>query len=158
MVGQPQLFAVAQTVKTSDDYYTPPHIFETLGLAFDLDVCAPPQGIPWIPAKRYLTQEDDALVADWNGRVWMNPPFSNPTPFVEKFIRHGNGVALVPTSNGRWMGRLWEADVAWVSLDYIRFVDGGTMTQMKTSIPLRCWMVAAGDDCVKALQNFGKVR
>ena len=118
----------------------------------------PPQGIPWIPANRYLTQEDDALVADWNGRVWMNPPFSNPTPFVEKFIQHGNGVALVPTSNGRWMGRLWEANVAWVSLDYIRFVDGATMTQMKTSIPLRCWMVAAGDDCVKALQNFGKVR
>jgi hypothetical protein len=39
-----QLFPVPQTVTTSDDYYTPPHIFERLGLTFDLDVCAPPGG------------------------------------------------------------------------------------------------------------------
>lgn len=158
MVEQPQLFATPQLVTTSDDYYTPPHIFDRLGLHFDLDVCAPPGGIEWIPASDYYTQEDNALIAPWYGRVWMNPPFSNPTPFVEKFIAHGNGVALVPTSNGRWMGRLWEANVAWVALDYLRFHDGATRQEMKASIPLRCWLVAAGPKCEAALAKFGRVR
>jgi len=29
---------------TSDDYYTPPFIFEGLGLRFEMDVCSPPNG------------------------------------------------------------------------------------------------------------------
>ena len=153
-----QLFPVPQTVTTSDDYYTPPHIFERLGLTFDLDVCAPPGGVPWVPAARYYTQAENALVAPWEGRVWMNPPFSNPTPFIEKFVAHGNGVSLVPTSNGRWMGRLWQADVAWVALDYIKFHNGATLQEMKGTMPLRCWLVAAGEECRAALAAFGKVR
>jgi len=35
---------------SSDDYYTPAHIFEALGIEFDLDVASPEGGIPWIPA------------------------------------------------------------------------------------------------------------
>lgn len=38
------LFGAEQTQATSDDYYTPAWIFETLGLRFNLDVCAPPPG------------------------------------------------------------------------------------------------------------------
>ena len=158
MVTQPQLFATPQLTTTSDDYYTPKHIFDTLGLRFDLDVAAPPGGVAWVPAHDYLTQAENSLACEWYGRVWMNPPFSNPTPFVDKFIAHGNGVALVPTSNGRWMGRLWQADVAWVALDYLRFIDGGSGVEMKGSIPLRCWLVAAGDKNVEALRPFGRVR
>jgi hypothetical protein len=84
----------------------------------------------------------------------MNPPFSNPTPFVDKFVAHGNGVSLVPASNGRWMGRLWQADVAWVALDNIKFHNGATLQ----GIPLRCWLVASGEECRAALAAFGKVR
>lgn len=66
---QPPLFGVQQAERTSDDYYTPAWVFERMGVEFDLDVCAPPGGIPWIPAKRYFTQEDDGLSQPWDGLV-----------------------------------------------------------------------------------------
>jgi hypothetical protein len=157
-VSQQQLFSTPQTEMTSDDYYTPPEVFERLGVVFDVDVCAPPGGVPWIPAKTYLTQADDALVADWVGNVWLNPPFSNPTPFVKKFVQHKQGIALIPTSNGRWLQDLWQTDVSWVLIDCLRFYNGATQTQMKHIIFTRCWLVAFGSDNIKAIGRFGKVR
>ena len=157
-MSQQQLFSSPQIRMTSDDYYTPPQIFERLGVAFDVDVCAPPGGVPWVPAKNYLTQADNSLTTDWVGNVWLNPPFSNPTPFVKKFVEHNNGIGLVPTSIGRWMQHLWESDVSWVAMDYLRFYNGSTLTQMKQPIPLRCWLIAAGSQNVNAIGKFGKVR
>lgn len=154
---QARLFTEEQTETTSDDYYTPKWIFDTLGLHFDLDVAAPPGGPPFVPCDRYFTQVDDGLAQDWNGRVWMNPPFSNPTPWVQRFLQHANGIALLPTSNGKWFRNLWNEKVSWVALPYnLKFIAGdgrklGTM-------PLPCWVVALGDDNIQALNNFGKVR
>lgn len=34
----------------SDDWYTPPSIFEALGLTFDLDPCSPGEG-HWVPTR-----------------------------------------------------------------------------------------------------------
>jgi hypothetical protein len=79
---QQPLFTVEQHDLTSNDYYTPKWIFETLDLQFDLDVASPSGGIPHIPAKQYFTQKDDGLAQDWFGRVWMNPPFSKAKPWV----------------------------------------------------------------------------
>ena len=53
-MSQDRLFAVQQEQLTSDDYYTPAWVFERMGIEFDLDVAAPPGGIPWIPAKRFI--------------------------------------------------------------------------------------------------------
>jgi hypothetical protein len=133
-IDQQKLFAIPQTAITSDDYYTPPQLFTTLDLQFDLDVCAPPGGVPWIPATRYLTQQDDALQTQWQGRVFKNPPFSNPAPFVSKFVRHNNGVALVPGSSGKWFHDLWQTELKFVALGYLRFVDGKTNLTMNNTI------------------------
>ena len=107
--GQPRLFTVQQEQLTSDDYYTPAWVFERMGIEFDLDVCAPPGGIPWIPAKRYSTQADDGLLQPWEGRVWMNPPWSGTSPWARKFIEHRNGVCLVPHAKSKWHLELWQA-------------------------------------------------
>ena len=56
----------------SVDWYTPPHIFDGLGV-FDLDPASPVGGVSWIPALQYYTLEDDGLTSDWYGRVWLNP-------------------------------------------------------------------------------------
>lgn len=69
LASQPALFGVPQTQLTKDDYYTPREVFERLGLTFDLDVCAPPGGVPWVPARRYYTTADDGLSQPWFGRV-----------------------------------------------------------------------------------------
>ena len=155
MNEQPQLFATPQTITTSDDYYTPKWIFDALGLHFDLDVASPPHATH-VPCTRYLTMEDDGLTTPWEGRVWMNPPYSNPLPWVEKFVMHGNGVALVPTSNGRWFDILWNATSAWIHLKSLKFESpSGLMPQ---GIPNRVWLVAMGTDNIEALHNIGTVR
>jgi hypothetical protein len=58
------------------EWYTPPEVFERLGLTFDLDPCAPAIGAEWIPAaKRYAIEAgDNGLWLPWIGRVWLNPP------------------------------------------------------------------------------------
>lgn len=149
---QPPLFGVQQAELTTDDYYTPAWVFERMGVEFDLDVCAPPGGIPWIPAKRYFTQEDDGLSQPWKGLVWMNPPFSEPAPWVDRFMDHGNGVCLVPASNGRWFHDLWHAADA-IAVPF--------PTAMKwhtgTSVPTRVLLAAMGP-ASDALTNFGRVR
>lgn len=156
MSGHPRLFAVQQEQLTSDDYYTPAWVFERMGIEFDLDVCAPPGGIPWIPAKRYFTQADDGLLQDWEGRVWMNPPYSNASPWAEKFNRHRDGICLVPVSTGRWFRPLWEqADGVTMYGDRPTFVRRETG---ETGIPLRCVFMAFGPECVEAISRLGVVR
>lgn len=112
---------------TSDDYYTPAWVFETLALKFDLDVASPPNAPEWIPAKRRYTIEDDGLTAPWKGLVWMNPPYSRPGPWVERFLAHGNGVALLPFSNSQWWRDLWAKDLAMAVHQpaAVSFVGGG---------------------------------
>jgi len=139
---------------TSDDWYTPPFIFEALGLEFEMDVSAPPIGVPWIPAKRFLSLIDDGLATEWTGKVWMNPPYSDPLPWIIKFLTHGNGVALIPTSTGQWMLKFWESEAAWLMLPPIKFVRSN-LVQAKGFMPIRCWLVAMGEENIKALKTSG---
>lgn len=85
------------SIGQSDDWYTPPDIFEAMGIRFDLDPCSPGPG-HWVPADRIYTIADDGLSRPWAGRVWMNPPFggrNGHVPWLRKFLEHGDGVALV---------------------------------------------------------------
>jgi phage N-6-adenine-methyltransferase len=83
-------------VVQSNEWYTPPELFDTLNTTFDLDVAAPKGGVPWIPAKNYYHEEIDGLKQDWNGFVWCNPPYGKDTGlWLDKFIQHKNGIALV---------------------------------------------------------------
>jgi hypothetical protein len=151
---QQTLLSVEQTQTTSDDYYTPAWVFEALGLTFDLDVCAPPGGVLWVPASRYFTKADDGLSQPWEGRVWMNPPYSDPTPWVERFVLHRDGICLVPSSNGRWQDLLWKAvDGICLGEPSLQFVGS-----LGAGIPRRTFFAAFGEECVKALHRVGHVR
>ncbi len=78
------------------EWYTPPGIFEALGLKFDLDPCAPACGLPWIPAARFYSLPDDGLVKPWEGRVWVNPPYGpHAAKWMRRLAAHGDGIALV---------------------------------------------------------------
>ena len=81
----------------SDEWYTPREVFDALGCVFDMDVAAPANGAPHVPARRILSER--SLETPWNGFIWMNPPFGGRNglvPWLDKFIQHGNGIALVP--------------------------------------------------------------
>ena len=150
---QSPLFGAPQTQATKDDHYTPAWVFERMGITFDLDVCSPPSGIPWIPATRYFTKADDGLSQAWAGRVWMNPPYSQATPWVEKFIAHRHGIALLPHAKSLWHGRIWdEADALAQPPKRIIFVgaDG--------DVSLPTFLAAFGDECVEAISRIGVTR
>lgn len=85
-----------RTKASTDEWYTPPEVFDALGLAFDLDPAAPPGGVPWVPTARYFTRREDGLTQPWQGRVWMNPPYGRNTGrWLAKLADHGDGLALV---------------------------------------------------------------
>lgn len=95
-----------QTVGLSDEWYTPPDIFDCLGVTFDLDPCSPGKN-HWVPANNVYTKEDDGLLMPWVGTVFMNPPYggrNSHVKWLEKFILHGDGIAVVRayTSSGWW--------------------------------------------------------
>lgn len=84
-------------IGASDDWYTPKDIFDGLGINFDLDPCSPGSG-HWVPASKIFTEAENGLEQDWNGCVFMNPPFGGRNghiPWLDKFLNHANGVAIV---------------------------------------------------------------
>ncbi|NBT69784.1 MAG: hypothetical protein EBT78_18715 [Betaproteobacteria bacterium] len=143
---------------TSDDYYTPPFIFEALGVKFDMDVCAPPGGIPWIPAKRCLTIIEDGLVTPWIGTIWCNPPFSNISPWIEKMRSHGNGIGLVGISKSAWCNRAWQsADAVMILPSNLKFIRANGNVE---SILTATMLLGYGSLCSEAMiaSKLGRVR
>lgn len=153
-----KLFTQEQTEMTSDDYYTPKWIFDALGVHFDLDVASPPDGPPFTPCDRYYTQADDGLVQPWSGLVWMNPPYSKPAPWVDRFIAHGNGLALLPFAKSKWCETLWESPAQVAFIYVVKFLRPGGETPAAIFQPLALW--AIGHDAINALHSsgLGKVR
>lgn len=87
------------TPGASDEWYTPKHIFDAMGVRFDCDVAHPLVDKPITPADRFIAA--GSLEVSWEGRgfIWMNPPFGGRNgikPWLDKFFAHGNGVALAP--------------------------------------------------------------
>ena len=86
-------------------WFTPSHIVESLG-PFDMDVCSVSYR-PFDIASDHIEHDkgDDSFKFNWNGFVWMNPPYGKEIePFIKKFKEHGNGIALVFARMGTpWM-------------------------------------------------------
>lgn len=81
----------------SDEWYTPPHIIRSLG-DFDLDPATSLDAYKLNKsADNFYTAKENGLVRTWRGRVWLNPPYSNPLlqEFLKKMAQHNWGIALV---------------------------------------------------------------
>lgn len=69
---------------SSDHWATPPELvakWEYDYGHFDLDPCCRPETAK---AKKFYTEQDDGLAQPWNGRVFLNPPYSKPAPWLAK--------------------------------------------------------------------------
>ena len=139
----------------SDELFTPKWIFDALNLEFDLDVASSNSPFVEVPAKRFLTIADDSLNQQWVGKVWMNPPFSKVTPWIEKWLAHENGFCLVPlSSNGRWITTLWESKAALTYLPTnMAFIGGQDGKLVKHR--WRCSLWAIGHENVESLKASG---
>lgn len=105
----------------SNEWYTPKYIFDALECHFDQDV-ATPFDLEFVNVPTYRWISEDSLDRDWWGFVWMNPPFGNQREkllWIQKFINHGNGIALFPDrTSAPW----WQHFAK--SADAVLFVDG----------------------------------
>ncbi len=138
---------------TSDEHYTPAFLFGELGVLFDLDVAAPTGGSDNVPATHYFDKEKDGLAQPWWGNVWMNPPYSAPTPWVHKFVEHGNGIALLPVTRGKWWDLLWENADAIAPLVYnFKFERPDGLASKP--IVFRTCLYAMGSDNAQALHRL----
>lgn len=138
---------------------TPAWLFDMMGLTFDLDVAAPTEQVSAVPALAAYTVEDDGMALPWFGRVWMNPPYSDTSRWVDRFIEHGHGVALVPHSRSGWHSRLWASSAVLVDPNQ----PGGPMFQFvvngkPTNVYMPVVLAAFGDECIAAVKRVGHFR
>lgn len=111
----------------TDEWLTPPAILEELG-EFDLDPCAPISR-PWEIAKNVFTVYDNGLSKEWEGRVWLNPPYGNDCiRWVRKLAGHGNGIALIfartDTDTDTFFSHVWPtASALFFIRNRIRFLN-----------------------------------
>lgn len=138
------------------EWYTPPWVFNRLGLDFDLDPCHPKQIIEWIPARETYSELDDGLKRPWNGRVWLNPPYGKQiSAWLKRMHEHRDGIALVfsRTDCGWYHDIVANADSILFLRGRVKFVDSIGLTR-GSGAGSGSMLVAWGDDSVAALERM----
>ncbi|MEM7282839.1 MAG: DNA N-6-adenine-methyltransferase [Pseudomonadota bacterium] len=158
------------SIGESDDWYTPPEIFEALGIQFELDPCSPGVG-HWVPATHVYTRDDDGLVQPWSGSVFMNPPFggrNGHVPWLRKFFDHGDGVCIVRayTSSDWWHENMHRAHGILFPKGKTKFIPSPSLrmdldarakaagrTEWRSAPGHGVVLVGMGFECCAALEN-----
>lgn len=73
------------TSQQTDEWSSPPDVVRPLDEAiggFDLDPCSGAEQSPF--ADETYTEDDDGLAQEWFGSVWVNPPYSDMSSWVDK--------------------------------------------------------------------------
>lgn len=143
-------------MKENDEWYTPIEIIRSLG-EFDLDPASSEEAFRLNQsAKKIYTAKENGLIQLWHGRVWLNPPYSNPLlqHFLRKMAGHNRGIALVFSKiEAKWFHDIvFEYATAVKFLyDRIKFLkpDGSAGTQPRNGSML----VAYGKEDAEILSN-----
>lgn len=137
----------------TDEWYTPKYIFDALQCEFHLDVASPRQKTH-VPADNFIYE--DSLEKEWNGFIWMNPPFGGRNgliPWLDKIALHGDGIALTPdrTSAPWWQKACLQSDAHLQIAGKVKFINGGGYIGTKPSNGTT--LFAYGDKALQALKN-----
>ncbi len=128
------------SIGATDEWYTPPEVFEALGCTFDLDVAHPMNGATHVPCRDWIWER--SLEKPWSGFVWMNSPFgarNGLAPWLDKFFDHGNGVALTPDrTSAPWFWSAWDRADSVLFTRKLKFIrpDGSRGKQPGTGTAL----------------------
>ena len=147
--AQSQL-ALCRSSVSSDEWYTPIELIRALG-EFDLDPACGPLCVNRTARRRL---ESNGLEQPWTGRVWMNPPFSEPSKWIEKFAEHGNGIALVFARTDA----LWFQSIARKAGGFFMFMGRTKFVRPNappSNCPLGCVLFALGPGNREAILAAG---
>lgn len=140
---------------STDEWYTPRWIIDQLG-PFDTDPCSPVVP-PYEIAPISYNEEQNGLTHEWQGVVFMNPPYSRKPlrQFCEKMARHGNGLALLMNrqDNLLWQEVIFPSARSMLFMRHrVKFLrpDGTTGSPFYGSC-----LVAWGDECDRRLRESG---
>lgn len=143
-------FSHEDRISETVTWLTPPAIIESLG-PFDMDPCAHPDNKT---AKRLVVLPEDGLAAEWNGRVWCNPPYGlGIQKWLEKLADHGDGIALVfARTDTRWFHSVCERASALLFLRRrIHFMKPDLSVGQQATAP--SMFLAFGKDAAKRLME-----
>ena len=150
------------TLSMSDEWYTPQYIFEDLQTQFDMDVCSPGTSKAFTPAKHHVTLlKEDGLKIQWNGFVWMNPPYGSKNQgWYKKFLAHGNGLAfltIAQMSTNKFTEIIPGIDGLLIYHKRVHLIDG--TTGKRRNSPGGSVLVAMGTKAIQAINksNLGTV-
>ena len=134
-----------QGTRDSDHYATPKRFYDKLHdeFNFNYDPCP-------------LRSEFNGLLTEWNGNVYINPPYSNIEPFIKKGIEElkiGNADVLVYLIPVRSDTKYWHSLIMPYATE-IRFVKGRlNFNESKNPAPFPCVLVIF-DKTLKGLNSL----
>jgi hypothetical protein len=110
----------------SDEYCTPKWLADCVG-TFDTDPCTNERS--HIRARTKYSLPTNGLQLPWQGRVWLNHPYSNPLPWMEKlYYEQSIGrcteslvLAKLDPSTEWWKVLTSQSCVLWVFKKRIQF-------------------------------------
>lgn len=95
------------------EWYTPVRYIESARLvmgSIDLDPASCEEANKIVKASKYYSIEDDGLSQSWAGNIWLNPPFSQVSKFIDKLLDSDINQAIVLVNNATETG--WFKQIA----------------------------------------------
>ncbi len=152
----------------SDGWYTPPWLIEKARMVLgviDLDpaTCEAAQAI--VRAGTHYTEHEDGLIQSWHGRMWINPPYSAPTPWVRRAVAEYQAgkveAALILTNSYTETG--WWQDVAAVATvlffrGRLNFWHPAKVTTQNRTGQTLAYLGADKTRFIEVFQSFGVIR
>jgi len=150
-----------------NEWYTPKCYIESarqvMG-SIDLDPASSEIANQRVKAKTFYTQEDNGLLFDWFGNVWMNPPYAQPliTQFITKLVQSDILQAIVLVNNATetaWGQTLLKASSAvCFHQSRIRFIDpNGNLGQSPLQGQMICYIGIFPEIFAQEFSKYGTI-
>jgi phage N-6-adenine-methyltransferase len=154
----------------SNEWYTPVEFIEaarTVMGSIDTDPASNDTAQAFIQAGTYYTKETNGLAQTWGPNVWLNPPYAEPLPWIEKLLAEfeaGNtkqAILLVNTANSpQWSRLLWHSNFVVCLLDRrVRFWRPDRVEAKGTAQDQMIWYIGYETDAFReAFAQYGAIR